>query len=111
MLTVCWGLWWVINRLPMQDTTNLVCFWGIILLLGLYYGFSFSLGMEDWRQASTAVDSRMWEFQYLCGKFNRGREISRSIPESRIGRAWVFQVGYEQGANVYCDKDLKIFTQ
>jgi hypothetical protein len=111
LLLLVFLLWRGIFALPFMDTTNLIFFWGVVILLSVYYAFSFYSAIDEWKQASIQVEDRMYEFQHSCQDFAQNKELARSRPLSRIGRAWVFQVGYEQGANLYCDKNLKIFTQ
>jgi hypothetical protein len=111
LLLLSYCVWRIVFSIPFQETTLLIFYWGVVGLLVVYYAFGFYLALGEWKQASAMVEDRMYEFQHLCGKFSQNQEISRPRVPSRIGRAWVFQVGYEQGANVYCDKNLKIFTQ
>jgi hypothetical protein len=81
------------------------------LLVGFFAVFlMFSLvrDQQDWHLASQYVENRMHEFKTRCSTFTPSELLVRISPPNRIGRAWVFQVGYEEGANLCCDKNLRI---
>lgn len=84
------------------------------LLIGMsisFFSYSIIQDIESWRSASIAVASRLSEFKNDCEGFSEGDVLVRSSPVNRLGRAWVFQVGYEEGANLYCDKNLQILRK
>lgn len=80
----------------------------ISLCIFSLYTLSIINDTKDWKLASDYVGDSMIEFKDNCSKFKEGELLSRRSPPNRIGRAWVYQVGYEEGANLYCPKNLKI---
>jgi len=98
-----------------QQYTNSVSTITAFLLLtgicGSYYVFSMGRDIQQWQIASNYVSDRLIEFQTECDQFSQGELVVRSSPPNRLGRAWVYQVGYEEGANLYCDKNLRIMRK
>jgi hypothetical protein len=78
------------------------------LFLSSFYLLSVVNDTKDWKLASDYVESSLVEFKENCASFKEGELLVRPSPPNRIGRAWVYQVGYEEGANLYCPKSLKI---
>ncbi len=101
-------LYWIIRYFEVPTTSYLKWYWCIFILIAGIYIYAAKSDQSDWKIASDFVYGRLSEFRTYCGKFESNQLISRVSPPNRVGRAWVFQVGYEQGANVLCDKNIKI---
>ncbi|MDQ3239367.1 MAG: hypothetical protein M3P33_02480 [bacterium] len=80
----------------------------VMLSIGLYYSNLLLRDQTDWRIASEYVVHSGKTFKNECESYVEGQQFVKKSPPNRIGRAWVFQVGYSQSVNLLCDKNLKI---
>jgi hypothetical protein len=81
----------------------------ILLSISMYYGYSMLRDQENWDFASRYVLSAVNDIEENCPIYSEGEALRKKSPPNRIGRAWVFQVGYEQAANLVCEKNLRMF--
>ncbi len=111
LLFVSLFLYWIIRYFDVTSGTYTRWYGGILVLIGALYLFSAKQDQTDWKISSDFVYNRLEEFRTQCNQFTPGQTITRVSPPNRTGRAWTFQVGYEQGANVLCDKNIKILLK
>jgi hypothetical protein len=104
-------LYWTIRYFDVPVNQYQIWYFAIILLISILYSYSTKIDQNDWQLASNFVYNRLGEFRDNCSNFTEGETISRVSPPNRTGRAWVFQVGYQQGANVLCDKNITILLK
>ncbi|MDQ3098559.1 MAG: hypothetical protein M3Q44_02325 [bacterium] len=104
-------LYWVIRYFDIPAKQYKIWYYSLISLLCILYIYNAKVDQNDWRLASDFVYNRLGEFRDHCSSFSEGEKLSRLSPPNRVGRAWVFQVGYEQGANVLCDKKITILLK
>lgn len=103
--------YWVISYFDIPNTQYTNVYIVLLCLICSYYVYNSKVEQSDWKIASDFVYSRLGEFRDNCSSFSEGETITRMSPPNRQGRAWVFQVGYEHGANVLCDKNIMILLK
>ncbi len=105
------SVFWIIRYFDVDSSQYNKWYLGIIVLVSVLCIYSAKNDQEDWRTASNFVKLRLNEFSVDCEKYLPGQALTRTSPPNRVGRAWVFQVGYEQGANLLCDKNITILLK
>jgi protein O-mannosyl-transferase len=83
-------------------------FLGVLFFLSLLFsGLSYA-GMEDWSIASAKVNALI---NGTCTNVEEGDIVVLENSINRVGRAWVFQVGYEQAISLVCSKEVKSYLE
>ena len=96
------GIYFVCKKIFPSQKVNRE-YLGVMLFFGVLFSILSYLSMGDWFEASAKVRAIVYG---SCLSVDNGDEVVIPDSTNRIGRAWVFQVGYEQAVNLICVKQI-----
>lgn len=83
-------------------------FLGIMLFCSILFSILTFVGMRDWHSASAKVQALVFG---SCVSVEDGDIVVLEETTNRVGRAWVFQVGYEQAVELVCQKGVNSLSE